>query len=86
MEICPVGTELMKAEGQTIRMKITASFRNFAKAPKKDKVTAFKHHAMKARGNVKAKIHLFLTLLLKSLCGNRSGRRNADITRQPKEC
>jgi hypothetical protein len=72
-------------------MKGIFSFRNFAKAPKKDKVTVFKHHAMTARGKVKAKFHLSLTSLLKRVRGTRRGGRNArkydpTTTIRPEEC
>jgi len=77
--------------GQTVRMKGIFFFRNFEKAPKKDKVTAFQHHAMTAREKVKAKLHLFLTSLLKRVCGTRRGGRKARIydpttTRKAEEC
>ena len=34
MKICPVGTDLYHAYGQTDMTKLIAPFRNFAKAPK----------------------------------------------------
>jgi hypothetical protein len=33
MQICPVGDELFRKDGQTDMMKLIVSFRNFAKAP-----------------------------------------------------
>jgi len=82
---------LVVACGHTVRMKGIFSFRNFAKASKKEKVTVFKHYAMAARGKVKAKLHLFLTSLLKRVRGTRRGGRNArkfdpTTTRKPEEC
>jgi len=76
---------------RTDRMKGIFFFRNFAETPKKDKVTVFQHHAMKARGKVKAKLHLFSASLQKRVCGTRRGGRNARIydpttTRKPEEC
>ena len=82
---------MLHADRQTVMMKGIFFFRNFAKAPKNDKVTVFQHHAMTMRGKVKAKLHLFLTSLLKRVCGTRSGVRNARIydpttTRKAEEC
>jgi hypothetical protein len=71
-------------------MKGIFSFRKFAKAPKKYKLTVFKHHVMTARGKVKAKLHIFLTLLTKRVCRTRRGGRNArkydpTTTRKPEK-
>jgi hypothetical protein len=81
----------MRTDRQTFRIKEILSFRNFAKTPKKYKVTVFKHHAMTVRGKVKAKLHLFLTSLLKRVRGTRRGGRTArkydpPTTRKPEEC
>jgi hypothetical protein len=38
MKILPVGAELFHADGQTDITKVTAAFRNFAKAPKESGV------------------------------------------------
>jgi len=35
IEISPIGAELFHAEGRTHMTKLTAAFRNFAKAPKR---------------------------------------------------
>ena len=36
MEICPVGAELFRSNGQTDMTKLIIAFCNFAKAPKKE--------------------------------------------------
>jgi hypothetical protein len=46
---------------------------------------------MMARGKMKAKLHIFLTSLLKRVCGTRRGGKNArkyypTTTRKPEEC
>jgi hypothetical protein len=59
-------------------MQLIVTFRNFAKARKKDEIAVFKQYVMKRFGKVKAKIHLFLTLLLNGVCVEaRNGESNA---------
>jgi len=36
MKIHPMGTELLRAEGQTVMTKLVVAFRNFVNAPKND--------------------------------------------------
>jgi hypothetical protein len=82
---------LLQADRQTVRIKGIFSFRYFAYVTKKYKATVFKHHTLTVRGEVKAKLHLFLTSLVKKVCGTRRGGRNPrkydqNTTRKPEEC